>query len=71
MGWWGGFDEAGPVAFFGGGMEGELTDDEGFATEIEEGEIHFPFRVIEDSHFGDFADEPFDVRRAVCGFDSE
>lgn len=67
----GGFDEAGAVSFFSGGVEGELADDEGLSVAILEGEIHLSFVVIEDAHFPDFVDEPGDVIGAIGFFDTE
>ena len=67
----GGFDEAGAVAFFGGGVEGELADDEGLAVAILKGEIHLSIGIIEDADLADFSDEPGDVIRSIGFFDAE
>ncbi len=70
-GWVGGVEEGGAVAFFGGGVECELADDEDFSCGIEYAEVHFILIIRKDAEAGDFSAEPLDIRDVVSGFDSE
>ena len=71
MRWLRSLDEAGPIAFLGAGMEGELTHDESFPGDVFEGEIHFTFGVIEDAHPTDLPDQPGGIIESVYFLDSE
>lgn len=66
-----GTEEGGSVAFFGGGVEGELGDDGGLAVDVEEGGVHFAVAVFEDAEAGDFSGKPVDVAGCVGLFDTE
>lgn len=48
----GGAEEGGAIALFGRGEEGELGDEEGFATNFGEGKIQGSRRVREEAKFG-------------------
>ena len=51
--------------------ERKLADEEDFAADVVDGEIHFVVIVGEDSQFGDFRGERLDVAIGVAFFDAE
>lgn len=67
----GGGEERRTVSFAGGGVEGELADDDDIALDFLDGAVHFAFVIGEDAHAGDFRDEPGEVIRGVAFLDAE
>ena len=60
-----------PVAFFGGGHQGELAHDQRLTADLYDAPVHHPGLVIEDPQTGDLAHQPVDVLRSVFRADAQ
>lgn len=58
-------------AFFGAGVQGELTDDQCLSANLGERSIHRARIIGEDPEFADFLGQPFSVGRGVIAGDAE
>ena len=59
-------DIAGAVAFFGGGVEGELAHGEHIASHILHAAVHHAFVVVEYAHVHGFLGEPLHIGFSVA-----
>ncbi len=67
----GGLNKRGSIAFFGAGVQGELTYHEEFTIDVQQAAVHFTMLVWKNTHFADFANQPIDVFLTVAFDDSE
>ena len=67
----GGFEKGGAIAFFGGGMEGKLTDDDHISVGVLNTAVHFSVLVLKDPQTRDFPTEPIHVFRGISFLDTE
>ena len=65
-----GTDETGAVPFARVGIEGELGNREDAASDLPDGEVHFPFHVLEDPQQGEFLGQIAGIVFVVLVLDS-
>lgn len=66
-----GSEKRGSIAFFGGGVEGELADHDDVSGDVPDTQIHFPLGIFKNAQLGNFSTQPIDVGGVVEFLDAE